>query len=128
MTLGNSPGPKAYRKSILYRPVAGTTTLLNVSAAVSEYAMSTTVPPGASAPPCELSHCGNQSGQPVHIPAVALNQSNPLPSPSLPWNTHPPPCDTPASVPLPGDARGGVGLATSTDCGETVPPVTAATV
>ena len=102
--------------------------LLKVSVAVSAYAMSTTVPPGASAPACELSHCGNQSGQFVHCDGVALNQSNPPPRPSLPWNTRPPLPDTPATVPLPGDVRGVAGLTASADCGETVPPFTAATV
>jgi hypothetical protein len=37
------------------------------------------------------------------------------------------PSETPATVPLPGDVRSGVGLAVSVDCGETVAPFTAAT-
>ena len=69
LTLGKRPPWKAYRHSIVYRPLAGTTTLLNVMLPRVEYAMSTTCWPGESEPD-EPRFWGNQ-------PVSVWNQSSP---------------------------------------------------
>jgi hypothetical protein len=93
----------------VYRPLVGTTTLLNVVLSSWAQAMSMTVWVGVFVPD-EPGTWGNQ-------PASVWNQSNPPGSESLPWKTRELPDATPGVVP-PVPTGGGVFEASSAERGD----------